>query len=160
MSYFWAQRTQSPLTKIGYANASIPSERKFCPIRHTVRVLYSQTCLRIAVFKVASRLLQVELKNKGFGKTNRILYCLGDRRNWQSQSPKGTTPLLFNTLPKLAYVSSERGLHCRPLWHFCKQKSPIPSQLPHAFGFWLRSDGGFGLETRWRVYGDWRKLTF
>ena len=55
---------------------------------------------------------------------------------------------------KLALLVSKllkkRGL--RPLWHFCKQKSPIPSQLPRAFGFGLRLGGGFGEKLRWRAY--------
>ena len=57
-------------------------------------------------------------------------------------------------------VASERGLNCRPLWHFCKQKSPIPSQLPHAFGFGLRSDGGLSFGARWAHTEDWAILPF
>ena len=63
---------------------------------------------------------------------------------------------------KLALLVSDllkkRGL--RPLWHFCKQKSPIPSQFPHAFEFWLRSDGGFWEKLRWRGYKVGNNLCF
>ena len=54
--------------------------------------------------------------------------------------------------PRKGASPTKKGLNCRPLWHFCKQKSPIPSQLPHVFGFWLRSDSGFGEKLRWRAY--------
>ena len=62
--------------------------------------------------------------------------------------------------PSKGRVAYERGLNCRPLWHFCKQKLPIPSQLPQVFGFGLRSDGGFGEKLRWRAYKVGNNLCF
>ena len=55
-------------------------------------------------------------------------------------------------------VGYERGLNCRPLWHFCKQKSPIPSQLPHVFGFWLSFRRWLDYWGRSARTKNWRKI--
>ena len=50
------------------------------------------------------------------------------------------------------------GLNCRPLWHFCKQKSPIPSQLPHGLGFWLSFRRWLDYWGRSARTKNWRKV--
>ena len=146
-----------PLPKIGFANTSIPTERKFSPVFRTHAIASQAQSHRLKPnltrldrnslrsFRKLKKweILQnsgVDLKKQRIRKNNRILYSLGDRRNWQSQSPKEATPLLKNSRSEQSEllsrrVSSGRGLNCRPLWHFCKQKSPITSQFPHGFGF-------------------------
>ena len=109
-----------PLPKIGYANTSIPTERKFSPVLRTHAIAVFPQSHRLkpnltrldsaaaprAVFlnlvtvnrflitaKVASRLLRVEF---------------GDRRNWRSQSPKGAKPLLKNSRNERSEFLSRR----------------------------------------------------
>ena len=60
--------------------------------------------------------------------------------------------------PRKGASPTKKGLNCRPLWHFCKQKSPIPSQLPHGFGFWLSFRRWLDYWGRSARTKNWRKV--